>query len=126
MKNHGFVVSLILSISLFLHGCDGKIQADETQKSSSDEKLAGYPEENTIEGVYTYEDSFSGMTASINIYGDSWSGTVNLSGDIEFSNGTMKGKDLYEESGFVRVGYVSGKSLYTSLGGRTLTLKKEN
>jgi hypothetical protein len=36
----------------------------------------------------------------------------------------VKGNDLFENSGMVKVGYVSRNSLTTSIGGQSVTLRK--
>lgn len=40
-------------------------------------------------------------------------------------NGIVNGNDLYESSGIVKIGYVSGKSLTTSIGGQRVNLRKK-
>ena len=46
--------------------------------------------------------------------------------NAQYDNGIVKGNDLYESSGMVKVGYVNGNSLTTSIGGQSVTLSKWN
>lgn len=46
-------------------------------------------------------------------------------GNAEFQSGVVKGNDLYDESGYVKIGYVQGRTLTTTVGGQYLTLEKD-
>ncbi len=85
----------------------------------------------SINGTYVYKDS--SVKLRITILGNSWSGkTTILTGfgsdwdnqNTEFDSGVVKGKGLYDSSGFVKIGYVSGNNLYTSIANKRVTLRK--
>ena len=70
---------------------------------------------------------------SISVNGDSWRGkTMIVSGfgsaydneNAQYDYGIMKGSDMYESSGNVKVGYVSGNSLTTSVADHQVTLQR--
>jgi len=42
----------------------------------------------------------------------------------QYDSGVVKDNDLYDSSGYVRVGYISGNKLVSSVGGRRVTLYK--
>jgi hypothetical protein len=51
------------------------------------------------------------LTAELTIIGNSWSASSQLGYDSpEYQNGVVKGNELYDESGMIKVGYVSGNS----------------
>lgn len=100
----------------------GEEQTVDEESSSSDE---------SIDGLYTYDDD-SGMLA-IRINGDKWSGKTMIKTGFgeEYDNqnasydfGVVIGKDLYESSGMVKIGYVEGNSLTTSIGDQLVVLRK--
>lgn len=104
--------------------------SDNASKSSSSQQEQPKEEEG-IDGLYSYEDNSAKLT--IRISGNSWSGkTIIITGfgsdydnqNAQYDNGIVKGNDLYESSGMVKVGYVSGHSLTTSIGGQSVTLRK--
>ena len=67
----------------------------------------------TIDGVYIGSQNFGGieLTAELTIIGNSWSASSQLGYDSpEYQNGVVKGNELYDESGMIKVGYVSGNS----------------
>jgi hypothetical protein len=89
-------------------------------------------EEESIDGLYSYEDNSAKLT--IRISGNSWSGkTIIITGfgsdydnqNAQYDNGIVNDNDLYESSGMVKVGYVSGQSLHTSVAEQSVTLSKE-
>ncbi len=91
----------------------------------------GQTSSESIDGTYTYSDNSADL--SITIYGTTWYGkTIIKTGNgaefdaqnAETDNGIIKGNDLYDSSGSVKVGYVSGNSLTTSIGGSSVTLSK--
>lgn len=45
--------------------------------------------------------------------------------NAQYENGTVNGNDLQESSGMVKIGYVIGKSLTTSIGDHIVTLSKK-
>ncbi len=84
----------------------------------------------TINGTYTYSNNY--VLNEITISGSSWYGkTMVVTGfgssydkNANYDNGTVKGNNLYESSGMIKIGYVSGKSLITSIGKKRITLVK--
>ncbi len=49
--------------------------------------------------------------AKLTISGIRWSATSQLGYDSpEYQNGVVKGNDLYDDSGMIKIGYVSGNS----------------
>jgi len=104
--------------------------SDNASKGSSSQQEQPREEE-SIDGLYSNEDNSAKLT--IRISGNSWSGkTIIVTGfgsdydnqNAQYDNGIVKGNDLYESSGMVKVGYVSGHSLTTSIGGQSVTLRK--
>jgi hypothetical protein len=85
----------------------------------------------TIDGTYRYSDSSTEL--SISIYGTSWYGKTTIksgygqeydSQNAQSDSGIIKGNDLYDSSGMVKIGYVDGRNLTTSIGGNNVTLSK--
>ena len=78
----------------------------------------------SINGVYVYiERDFS---FKITVTGSRWSGVSKICQycDTEYDSGIVKGTDIYDSSGYVKIGYISGKTLVTSYGGNRITLRK--
>jgi len=85
----------------------------------------------SIDGTYSYYDNSARL--KITISGNFWSGiTMMVTGfgsdndnqNAQYDNGIVKGNDLYESSGMVKVGHINGNSLNTSVGGQSVTLWK--
>jgi hypothetical protein len=85
----------------------------------------------SIDGVYTYADNSASLRISIS--GDFWRGkTMTISGlgadndnqNAEYESGLVKGTSLYDASGLVEIGHVSGKYLATTIGSNSITLVK--
>jgi len=81
------------------------------------------------DGTYSYNDESAKISITIN--GERWIGkTTIISGmgdsydNPEYQSGIVKGNELYEESGMVKIGYVNGRNLITTIGGSTVTLSK--
>ena len=117
MKNLKFIKFLAI---LSVVSCNGNSDASydnysqETQESSAHEE--------SIDGVYSYTEP--NFEAIITISGSSWSGRTSLYSSTEYDRGLVNGTDLYDESGFVRIGYVSNGRIVTSLGGQSVSLDK--
>ena len=94
----------------------------ETQKlmdevyDSYETKSSSKPASNN--GKYVYDSSDGTLTVTIS--GSSWRGkTVIKTGfgsdydnqQAQYSRGIVNGNDLYDESGYIKVGYVSGNSV---------------
>ena len=70
-------------------------------------------EEVNIDGIYEGTQNISGLLleAKLVIRGNRWSATSQLGYDgPELQNGVVQGTDLYDDSGMLKIGYVSGNS----------------
>ena len=87
---------------------------DMNNESTKSEQKSESKSEN-IDGVYLGSRSISGLelVAKLTVSGNSWSATSHLGYDSpEFQNGVVKGKDLYDESGMIKIGYVNGMNAH--------------
>jgi len=84
---------------------------------------------NSLNGTYTN----SSGECRIIVSGARWSGKIVIETgfgsaydqqNAQYSNGIIKDDDLYDESGYVKIGYISNNSLTTILGGKSITLYK--
>lgn len=103
------------------------------QNQSNNSNVIKTPKEEleVKDGIYYYSDNM--LNLSITIKGNIWIGkTMFLSGmgenydnqNTKYESGILKGNSLYEKSGMVEVGYLSGNRLTTSIGGQTVVLRK--
>jgi hypothetical protein len=128
------ILSAILIGLLTTVSCKKESGASSQPGSSTTEINAEAQEQQEApsnEGTYTYEDSSAVL--EITVSGATWSGkTVIKSGfgaaydaeNAEYESGLVKGSDLYDDSGYAKIGYVDGNSLTTSMGGQRVTLRK--
>lgn len=68
---------------------------------------------NTSDGIYTGSKNISGLelSAELTIRGSKWSAVSQLGDDSpEYQNGILKDQDLYDDSGMIQIGSVSGHS----------------
>jgi len=96
---------------IMLSSCGGDSQDATVNKSSTQKE--DRKEEESIDGVYTGSQNISGLelVAKLTISGKRWSATSQFGYDSpEFQNGIVDGKDLYDDSGSIKIGYVSGSS----------------
>lgn len=127
MKNQLNLKSVIvLAISVFIMSCGNNSESNQSNSKSQKQE-----DVETTDGTYSYNDNSAELV--ITISGNSWSGkTMMVSGfgsdydnqNAQYDNGIVKGNDLYESSGMVKVGYINGNSLTTSVGGQSVTLRK--
>lgn len=127
MKNQLNLKSVIvLAISVFIMSCENNSKSNQSNSQSHKQV-----DVESIDGTYSYRDNSAELV--IRISGNSWSGkTMMVTGfgsdydnqNAQYDNGIVKGNDLYESSGMVKVGYVNGNSLTTSVGGQSVTLRK--
>ena len=108
----------------------GSAPDDSTSSSSSTSSRnssSSSSSSTSINGTYTNKGS------SITISGNQWFGKLAIETgfgaaydeqNAQYSSGKVKAKDLYDESGYVKIGYVTGNSLKTSIGGQRITLRK--
>jgi len=133
MKNiqKHFAVALISISTMVFISCNSNSNKNNNSNSDNSESNTEEPKEESVDGLYTYEDNSANL--SIRVSGISWSGkTLIVSGfgeeydnqNAQYDNGIIKGKELFENSGMVKVGYISGNSLTTSIGGQSVTLRK--
>jgi antitoxin component YwqK of YwqJK toxin-antitoxin module len=94
-------------------------------KSSSDSYTNKKKKTKSNNGKYVY-DSTDG-TLTVTISGSSWQGKTAIktgfgsaydNQQAQYSRGIVNGNDLYDESGYIKVGYVSGNSV--SMDGHSL------
>ena len=113
----------LLSTILFLSSCSGNVQDLTTlgenknvivrDKVSASAQQEQPKEEVSIDGVYSGSQNISGLelVAKLTINGNRWSASSQLGYDrAEYQNGVIKGKDLYDDSGMIKIGYVSGNT----------------
>ena len=118
--------------------CIGSVQpefslAKEDPNGGSGQSSRPSPavQEQRVDGTYFYRDN--SVEIRIQVGGDSWTGVTRIIsgfGDdyddqsAEYESGIMNGADLYESTGTVKIGYVSGGRLTTSIGGQSVTLTR--
>lgn len=85
----------------------------------------------SINGVYVYNDP--SLKVEITVTGSTWIGKwVIISGfgsdydnqNAEYDNGQVVDSDLYDSSGYVKLGHVSGTKLTIPFHDQIITLKK--
>lgn len=129
MKNKSILIALLVfPFSVAIMSCGNNSSTPKTNPQTQSIKS---DEQETIDGIYSFKDNSAEL--KITISGSSWSGkTMMITGfgsdydnqNAQYDNGVIKGNDLYESSGMVKVGYVNGNSLTTSVGGQSVTLRK--
>jgi hypothetical protein len=129
------IISFSAGLLLF-NACGNNSNKNNSSDSENSSGSSSYQQEeskedDSIDGLYSYEDNSAKLTIRIN--GNNWSGkTIIISGfgsdydnqNVQYDNGIVRGNDLFENSGMVKVGYVSRNSLTTSIGGQSVTLRK--
>lgn len=121
MKNKFIPLVLIaLILSVAITGCGGGSSNSnapgtsiKTESKSGNQPANTKKEETSINGVYTGSQNISGLelTARLTVSGNRWSATSQITGDSpEYQNGIVQGSDLYDDSGSIKIGYVSGRS----------------
>jgi hypothetical protein len=114
------LVLLALIFSLTITGCGGGSSNSntpgttiKTDSKSTNQNTNTKKEETSINGVYTGSQNISGLelTARLTVSGNRWSATSQITGDSpEYQNGIVQGSDLYDDSGSIKIGYVSGNT----------------
>jgi len=115
---------IILIISVFIlfiaNGCVNNASSSDSERS------------NSVNGRYMYSDS--NLELEITVSGETWRGKTRIISGIgsEYDNqnaqydyGIIKGTDLFESSGIVKIGYIKGKTITTSIAGQMVTLRKK-
>ncbi len=144
------LLTLFLLITAFLTtGCEnqnklrepepaqGKISTEiktvevENRFSTSTEK--NEPVKETVNGNYFYEGSDA--KCKILVMGDLWTGSFTFvsgfgaeydASQAEFQTGVVRGNEIFDESGLVKIGHIDGNNLTTTVGGQYITLKRKN
>jgi len=100
-----------------------------TTTSTSNINESRLEKEINVDGIYQYKDE--SVNISITVHGDSWFGQTTIISGMgddydkpEYQSGIVKGQELFETSGMVKIGYVNGSKLVTSIGDNTVTLNK--
>ena len=111
---------------------DGQPAFDLVKAGQEQESSASPPDEPAdVNGLYYYGDNSVEIT--VNVRSGSWMGkTKIISGfgdeydnqSVEYENGVVNGSELYDESGYVKIGFVSGNRLNTTIGGQSVTLTR--
>jgi len=114
-QNNFTIVAIVLMSTLLFITCNNnsnQSKSNNTENSSSNQKEQP-KEEESIDGIYSGSRNMSGLelTAELTISGKSWSASSQLGYDSpEYQNGVVKGKELYDASGMIKIGYVSGNT----------------
>ena len=67
----------------------------------------------SVDGVYQGSQDLGGisLSAKLTIRGSRWTAITKLDyGDTEYQSGIVNGKDLYDETGMLKLGFVSGNT----------------
>ena len=113
-----FAVALISMSTMVFIACNSSSNKSNNSNSGNSESNSSAQQEKTkvednIDGVYSGTQNISGLelVAKLTISGSRWSATSQLSYDSpEYQNGVVKGNDLYDDSGMIKIGYVSWNS----------------
>jgi len=109
------------------------IKADDVKNNFSAPVEITEQEEETVHGTYIYDGS--DVKCKISVFEDNWIGSFTIvsgfgddydASQAEFQSGVVRGKEIFDESGFVKIGTVDGKILTTTVGGRYISLKRKN
>jgi uncharacterized protein with FMN-binding domain len=121
MKNKTILFkSILLLITTLVISCGDNKKSNTSNQSKASENATqsedaaeNKTQEVSIDGVYTGSQNISGLNleAKLTISGKSWSATSQLGYDNpEYQNGVVNGTDLYDDSGMIKIGYVSGNN----------------
>ena len=108
-----FSVSLLLFNACSNNSSTSKASDSDYSSHSSSSQLEQSKEVESTDGVYTGSQNISGLelVARLTVSGSRWSATSQLGSDSpEYQNGVVVGKDLFDDSGMIKIGYVSGNS----------------
>ncbi|MBM3455511.1 MAG: hypothetical protein FJX80_10230 [Bacteroidetes bacterium] len=117
IKKHLTVALFSLSTIVFI-ACNSNSNKSNNSNSgnsnsNSSKQMEQTKVEDAIDGVYSGSQNISGLelVAKLTISGSRWSATSQLGYDSpEYQNGVVKGNDLFDDSGMIKIGYVSGNS----------------
>lgn len=108
-----FSASLLLFNACSNNSSTSKASDSDYSSHSSSSQQEQSKEVESADGVYTGSQNISGLelVARLTIIGSRWSATSQLGSDSpEYQNGVVVGKDLFDDSGMIKIGYVSGNS----------------
>jgi len=113
-KNARWIVTVLVTLAVITNVGNNEPSSSGGQDSKSNSFTTPKPS-SSPNGNYTSNVSGSGQGGqfSVSIYGDSWTSVLKLNSydDGSYEYGTVRGKNLYDESGFVQVGSVSGNTV---------------
>lgn len=110
-----------------------EIKTDEVENKFSTPTEKNEQVKETVNGNYFYEGSDA--KCKILVMGDQWTGSFTFvsgfgaeydASQAEFQSGVVRGNEIFDESGLVKIGYIEGKNLTTTVGGQSITLKRKN
>jgi len=110
IKKHLAIALFLLSTIVFI-ACNSNSNKSNNSNSGNSESNSSV--EDNIDGVYSGSQNIMGLelVAELIISGSRWSATSQLGYDSpEYQNGVVRGNDLYDDSGMIKIGYVSGNS----------------
>ena len=108
-----FSASLLLFNACSNNSSTSKASDSDYSSHSSSSQQEQSKEVESADGVYTGSQNISGLelVARLTISGSRWSATSQLGSDSpEYQNGVVVGKDLFDDSGMIKIGHVSGNS----------------
>lgn len=70
----------------------------------------GSSQSGSVNGTYYWDGYQSSHTVTIS--GNRWSGTSVLYDDVTYEHGSVKGNALYDSSGYIQVGRISGNTIH--------------
>ena len=121
---HIFNISILSLLLCLVSSC-----GDSSSGSSSSSSYGGSSySSQSITGVYSY--SGSDVKSTVTVSSSSWSGTLVIvtgfgesydNSNASYSRGIVKGNDLYDESGYIKLGSANGSSLTMPIGSSTVT-----
>jgi hypothetical protein len=113
-------ISIVLLV-FFLSSCNSK-----NNKSDNSSNSYSQPDNSSYSQNGTYSYSSGDVELSMNISGDSWTGRTKICEycDVEYDSGIVYGSDLYDSSGSVKIGNISGNTISTFVGSSRVTLRK--
>ena len=112
MKKIVTKIGRILFASFVSVSCGNSSNSDDSGTNTAGQEEQS-KEDASIDGVYSGSKSVSGLelVAELTISGSRWSARSQLGYDSqEYQNGIVNGNDLYDDSGMIKIGYVSGST----------------
>ena len=115
-------LALACICSLLILGCGSSESSSSSSPSSPSSASSPSPSPN---GTYTYTES-GGVLSVVTVSGARWSSSLKICEycDKSYSSGIVKDGKLYDSSGFVEVGSVSGSSLSMRMPNGYMTHRK--